>query len=339
MKYEEAVLFAAKHFDATPCNESRGWYGTKPGCTRKKKEEISVPERTTKKKGTKTETKTSAKKGRSQTGSKTKEPLIDLSEFKPYYQEYWISKGKNFIRPYEEEIQKTTDKETKKIDALRKKGKITDKGFTVRRDMLVDSVTQHVLGKMLSDLEERMPKEKALEIVRKIKIDIPNVNLKKDVMDDLVQLTRITGGKSTTLNNIIQDRDRASANESSKSIDIGKNGVGARGRSNLFHEFGHHVEFSNRDLGSASNDFIIKRSTSKEPKPLSEINPGTNYRSDEMAYEGKFISPYVGKYYGPYHEYSEVVSMGLEHFAQPETLKRLYNKDKDHFYFVLGAIT
>jgi len=63
MNYDQAVEFAVKHFDATPCNESRGWYGTKPGCKRGKvkapvkepqqKTEAAVPpipKKTTKKK-------------------------------------------------------------------------------------------------------------------------------------------------------------------------------------------------------------------------------------------------------------------------------------------------
>ena len=55
----------------------------------------------------------------------------------------------------------------------------------------------------------------------------------------------------------------------------------------------------------------------------------------------KFVDPYVGKVYDGYfgEKATEVVSMGIERFHSPESMKEFRDKDPDHFHFILGVLT
>ena len=64
----------------------------------------------------------------------------------------------------------------------------------------------------------------------------------------------------------------------------------------------------------------------------------------ESVLPDEFISPYAGR---PYRRYdhnldktvdtaTEIVSMGVEHFADPELMFRLYTIDPDHFHMILS---
>ena len=58
----------------------------------------------------------------------------------------------------------------------------------------------------------------------------------------------------------------------------------------------------------------------------------------EKVLPDEFIDPYVGR---PYYQFgvdraTEVVSMGVEHFATPELMFRLYTIDPDHFHMILS---
>jgi hypothetical protein len=57
-----------------------------------------------------------------------------------------------------------------------------------------------------------------------------------------------------------------------------------------------------------------------------------------MALPGNFIDPYVGKINGPAGSSTEVISMGVEQFANPPRMAMFYKKYPEHFNFILGAI-
>ena len=81
------------------------------------------------------------------------------------------------------------------------------------------------------------------------------------------------------------------------------------------------------------------------------------YAQRESVLADSFISPYVGRPYKqrtsvdrtpanqmpknlkPGQEYdsaTEVISMGVEHFSDPESMFRLYQADPEHFYMILS---
>lgn len=156
---------------------------------------------------------------------------------------------------------------------------------------------------------------------------------KKITSDALVAVYALTGGKGAKkINKVTSEAERASANpngelELEKKID----------RHQVFHEYAHYMEFENRQLAVASRKFIEDRSTSPEPVKLKDIT-GQNYRDTEMAFPGNFIDPYVGKIYGAAGTPTEVISMGVELFRDPQLMSSFYKKDPEHFNFVLGAI-
>jgi hypothetical protein len=92
----------------------------------------------------------------------------------------------------------------------------------------------------------------------------------------------------------------------------------------------------------------------QERVPLRTLLPGSNYASDEEAYAGSFIHPYVSKYYPDNWPSTEVVSMGVERFASAATILDFYLRDRaalkgtggavekepvlGHFPFVLGLV-
>ncbi len=100
----------------------------------------------------------------------------------------------------------------------------------------------------------------------------------------------------------------------------------------LFHELGHHVEYNNPDVAKASNEFLQKRRDPNEPDPVNL--PG--YGKDEEFYKGNFYNPYMGKKYR--NGTTEVVSMGIQHFADPGDMAALEKKDPELYRYILGVI-
>lgn len=158
----------------------------------------------------------------------------------------------------------------------------------------------------------------------------------KDIEDGLTEAYKLTGGRLDTLKSLKYDDDRASANEYSGTINVGR--VSNDRRAIMLHEAGHHFEASNnREMTGATNTFILSRSTSSTPKPLSEITGHRGYGADELAYPDHFISHYVGKVYSDGG--TEVISMGLERFSDRQSMSNLYREDPDHFNLIVGFLT
>jgi SPP1 gp7 family putative phage head morphogenesis protein len=156
---------------------------------------------------------------------------------------------------------------------------------------------------------------------------------------ELSEFDSLTGGKArTSLSRLEYTRDRAFANKTGV-INIG-NATGSKGKSDLFHEAGHHVEFSEKRFFKAADEFLYARAKTRELVP---IYPGVPERANEIRYPGKFVDDYVSRVYidkktGKREEATEVISVGLEHFAKPETMAHLYHRDPDMFELILGII-
>ncbi len=130
-------------------------------------------------------------------------------------------------------------------------------------------------------------------------------------------------------------------------------------KATLFHEIGHSLEGfdeKNMNLALAFRNNRIKSDFPVSPKKLKgTIMDG--YAQRESVLTDSFISPYVGRPYKqrtsatstpanqmpkglkPGQEYdsaTEVISMGVEHFSDPESMFRLYQADPEHFYMILS---
>ena len=107
----------------------------------------------------------------------------------------------------------------------------------------------------------------------------------------------------------------------------------------MYHEFAHSLEYQHQEIAIASQQWVKNRATG-EARSLKSLFPNSNYTPDERAYPDDFIDPYVGKTYEDGRSYlaTEVLTMGVQHFTNPQNMRKLYNGDREHFYLTLGSI-
>lgn len=127
---------------------------------------------------------------------------------------------------------------------------------------------------------------------------------------------------------------RASANPLNRQLFFGK---GTQSRT-VFHEMGHIVEQTTREgLGRGHRKlgaWLRMRAGNSRPVPYSKI---CSWSEDEqLGYKGRFIDPYVGKFYE--NGDTEVVSVWLQNFVSMRQGLGLAKRDFDYFAFVHGLI-
>jgi phage gp29-like protein len=134
------------------------------------------------------------------------------------------------------------------------------------------------------------------------------------------------GGGSDTIKTIRNDHPRAYSIIEAGVVNIGR-GV-STDRSRLFHEVAHLAETDS--IRISNNSWILSKSEDGKLYPLRELT-GQSYRASEVAFKDSFATPYVGKSYGGTRNPTEVLSVGLEHFASKENMTTLYLRDSSHF--------
>ena len=110
------------------------------------------------------------------------------------------------------------------------------------------------------------------------------------------------------------------------------------------HELAHHVEVFSPTASKIVKDFLERRIKDKPLQKLDDVLPNHGYTDKDLCYDGGFVSPYVGRVYGPLteklqpHEYSptEVLSVGIENLY--ENPMRFFLADPDHFATTIAAI-
>lgn len=103
----------------------------------------------------------------------------------------------------------------------------------------------------------------------------------------------------------IKERGRAFYRQATRSIHVAKSDLAGT----WIHEVGHAFEYNSPGVYRAAKDFLARRTVGEVPQKLSKLQPGLNYRKDEIARPDKFKSPYMGKLYP---DATEIVSMGIE---------------------------
>jgi len=110
-----------------------------------------------------------------------------------------------------------------------------------------------------------------------------------------------------------------------------------KAKQTIFHEVGHSLEKITKNNLDMAVNWRTSRITSNIPtKAKTKVKRAWTLK--EKVLPDEFISPYVGR---PYVRFgsdraTEVVSMGVEHFATPELMFRLYSVDPDHFHMILS---
>jgi hypothetical protein len=166
------------------------------------------------------------------------------------------------------------------------------------------------------------------------KIKIPSAKVDSMVRKELRDFSMMTSGAATTLKQIKVSKKRAHAEK-----DTGLATYGGQGKyQTLWHEMSHHLEFSDPVKLSAAADWRDSRSKSDKPVSLRRITGNNKYGKNEVAVVDNFITPYAGKVYPPSSEATEVISVGMQHFARPDLMMRLAKKDPEHFALMVGML-
>lgn len=193
------------------------------------------------------------------------------------------------------------------------------------------------LAKIRTDLLERNNSYTA-EIQADILLsDSANNSLprsRKFYEEEFTKLYQIVQNKVDTLRKIEYTDDRAYAYPGV--INVGKKEDEDMAKGSLWHEFGHHVEFSNPGLKDAADSWLLSRITG-EIKSLNELTNSDQYGPDDKAYVGNFgLGQYVSIIYSDGS--TEVISMGLQRFVNEKAMANFYSLDQEHFLLILGML-
>ncbi len=160
-----------------------------------------------------------------------------------------------------------------------------------------------------------------------------------EVKQTVSEFAKMTGGLGLSrIGKITYLEDRAYANQNG-TLNIGINESPERAKAVLFHEMAHYIEYENPLIAQAALNWIKSRAAGPAA-PLKELNPSGNYDDDELAYPGNFANPYIGKIYGEGSSSlaTEVIAVGFEHFTDAKSMLELYDRDREHFAFMLGVL-
>ncbi|QCR38720.1 hypothetical protein [Nissabacter sp. SGAir0207] len=116
------------------------------------------------------------------------------------------------------------------------------------------------------------------------------------MLRDLAAAFKLAGGRIKTLKQIDLHRKRSYASRSKQSISLNPTG----GKRVLWHEIGHHFEYSNPDYLKLALAFLTERAggSTTAIASLRKFYAGANFDKDEAAIIDNFASPYIGKIYG-----------------------------------------
>lgn len=261
----------------------------------------------------------------------------------------FISRKSSWI----DEIQKAKDQPTSQTENI-------SKSLSKRQPQSLDHEELVASGKKFSDKflkgnqgivgferldqairsQSGVSKDEAMNMAKRTRFDLHSVPWEsiQQTRQHLSSFFELTGGRgSTSITKITRTNDRAFAKWEGI-VNIGSYPTADV----LFHEFGHHIEFEDNNITLAAAKWRNSRETpGTRVEKLSKITGNPDYRDDEVAVQDKFIDPYVGKVYprNPQGKSAtEVISMGIEHFANPELMQHLHEKDPQHFHFIVGLL-
>lgn len=304
--------------------------------------------------------KTTRKRTKSEVSKKPKEEEIDLKksveQFNYNYQpevKNTLIKGHDFVSKHKlNEKLPLTKKEIEisakidKIVARRKQGKgdfvkDLDSIRTLQEELAKEKnkanfvqIQKHraVLDEIIA--HNKVPKLRAKSLLKRVEFgkDLSDIQ-KQQISDMLVEFHQVTNGMGAkTIKKIVADSDRAYTNPDGL-VDVGK----VVKKQTVFHEFAHHIEISDPKVAKLAAQWRDAKSDQSGVHKMSTLTGDKTYRDDEVAVKDKYLDPYVGKVYKD-SDYTEVVSMGVEHFSSADKMKQLYDKDPDHYHFILGLL-
>jgi len=103
--------------------------------------------------------------------------------------------------------------------------------------------------------------------------------------------------------------------------------------SSVIHEVGHFLEDNNPVIHSKAVEFLERRTAGSTVVSLNQLTGRTSFTTGEVAKNGNFIDPYMGKQTG---WATEIVSMGLEYLYKDPIALAI--KDPDYFDFMWNLL-
>jgi hypothetical protein len=202
------------------------------------------------------------------------------------------------------------------------------------------------MAKLLGDyrkqlVETGLSQESAAKLAEETKV----LGLGKDktaaVKEALMEFHQITNGALSGKVGVIVGGSGRAMNDDNGTVYVSK-----ADKREVFHEAAHSLETP--ELRKRHNNWIAKRSVDGgDLHSLSDLDTdGLGLSPDEFAVKDDFYTPYVGRFYGHTAldkmmrkktkvkgsgSATEVMSMGLEKFLDPEGMAELYHKDREHF--------
>ena len=205
---------------------------------------------------------------------------------------------------------------------------------------------------IFNELLSRGDYELALEQADNVVIYLPDDHpfSEEYYRNSMVTLFALTNNTVTTLGEVFYGEPRAWAMAPSRSeeedldfpgtIDVGLSSDWYDQNRVFYHEFGHHVEFSNQKMAEEMANWVVSRATSTDPVSINELANSSFYEEDEVALPGNYFDPYVGKVYENDSGLisTEAFSMGFQYFTDPVSMQVLYERDPEHFRLIVGAL-
>lgn len=239
-----------------------------------------------------------------------------------------LKKQQKELQPLATDISKQRSTKAKNLNFERKLKTTAKKVF----NSYVAKGEQFLATNKIDDLFDTTPNK----LSKNIKVDSNVLAHHSRALIDKTTSTffNLSQGKGAKSFNKLERKEARAYALADGSINTGHKQTATEFKNMMFHEMAHHIEFEDRNVKLAAQHFVISRATDTQ-KPLAEITGNIMYES-EKAYPDKFINPYVGKIYS--NGSTEVLSMGLEQFADKKKLARFMKQDREHFLFVLGVL-
>lgn len=231
-----------------------------------------------------------------------------------------------------EKLRIASEKAKEAYEAVLEKNKLNHSRIEALNDKMEKSCLKFTKATKSNAWVDPLPEAK--KYVDSIKINVKGaVSSEQEIKESLSGAVSLANGKgSSALSELGYTQPRAYANDVAQFMNVGQGF-----RQTIFHEYGHFVEFSDVSVKEAARSFVLARAESLELEKLSVLTGDATYdKAGEMAYKDKFIRHYAGKVYSD--GCTEIVSMGLEYFNSAHSMVELFRKDKEHFFFTLGAV-
>lgn len=158
-----------------------------------------------------------------------------------------------------------------------------------------------------------------------------------DVRRDMAEFYRFTGGRLPGVRIHSNGSRRANATDIEAHGKVGTINLDSSfDKRVLWHELGHHLE-ADPVAKTASWRYIRRRSADGKVYSLRSLSGNSGYRPNEVAFQGNFFNPYVGKVYRD--GVTEVFSMGVETFSDPVLLAKRAVDDPQTLEFIAGYLS